>query len=115
VNALNTRIEHRFHSIPRGSKIHKNNNRLKKVDVFSVFYFKRSYFKEWLEINPTLVRLFANSTNSLNRDVVKESVAMLNVYYDDLHYMFIQESPLFTDTSLLGIIGSYFFKGNFRF
>ena len=42
-------------------------------------------------------------------DSMKSTILMLSVYYDDLRYSLIEESPAIDFQTLIGVIGIYFF------
>jgi hypothetical protein len=52
---------------------------------------------------------FTSKTRNVTAAQIKAGIAMVNVYYDDLYYTFIQESPLITPDILLGAIGILFY------
>jgi hypothetical protein len=42
---------------------------------------------------------------NLTYDLFKQSMVMINVYYDDLHYTIISETPTYQIIDLIGLIG----------
>ena len=67
----------------------------------------RAYYNKWLKTNPILLNLLVNS--SLSVDTIRGSVAMINVYYEDLHYGYSMENPLVDFSTLLGTVGKIMF------
>ena len=55
--------------------------------------------------------------SNLTYDLFRKTMVMINVYYDDLHYTIIGETPTYQYTDLIGLIGLFlilflFFKMN---
>ena len=65
----------------------------------------RSYYNSTLYTSSTLKFLFSAHGQSISSSLVSSSVCMIKVYYDDLYYTVVEESPSFTPDALLGLIG----------
>ena len=61
-----------------------------------------------------LVQNNYNRTN-LTYDLFRNTMVMINVYYDDLHYTIISETPTYQYTDLIGLIGFYSYHFYFHF
>jgi hypothetical protein len=51
---------------------------------------------------------------NLTYDSFRNSMLMINVYYDDLYYTVISETPTYQITDLIGLIGFYFLSFQFE-
>ncbi len=67
--------------------------------------FLRSYFSNYLTKSLALNSIFSSHNETVTRDLVSASVTRIKVYYDDLYYNVVEESPSLTADSLLGLIG----------
>jgi hypothetical protein len=45
--------------------------------------------------------------SNLTLELFKETMLMVRVYYDDLHYTIINETPMYQAIDLIGIIGLF--------
>ena len=72
------------------------------------FIFKfnlRSYQENYLSKSSELKEELASSSKNVSQTSSEDSVSYLNIYYEDLYYTVVKESPLMTAASLLGTIG----------
>ena len=53
--------------------------------------------------------------SNLTYDLFRNTMVMINVYYDDLHYSIISETPTYQITDLIGLIGLFFISFYFIF
>ena len=51
-----------------------------------------------------VVKKFSKYQN-LSYDAIKQSILAINVYYEDLNYLVIQETQAYTFDSIIGVIG----------
>ena len=102
------------------------------IKTVSSAYYPSYYYSNILRIQPNLVEKFnpvyrfipnkikedsSESSEELNNNFIKkiptnqeirESVLMISVYYDELKYLFVSESPAITVDTLMGVIGLIF-------
>jgi Zn-finger domain-containing protein len=80
-----------------------------------IFFFsfsikiKRGYYKSLLEHRLQSAILSSNYTS----DQIKKSVSLVNIYYDDLYYTVVEDSPQITFDILLGSLGRFLGLGIF--
>jgi len=70
---------------------------------FFLLPIKRGYYESILQQKFQSVILSSNYTS----DQIKKSVSLVNIYYDDLSYNVVEDSPQITFDILLGSLGRF--------
>ncbi len=81
--------------------------KMRFTSQLSASQYPTRYYFDIIKDQPKLKNKFSGFSNkkNLSYDTFKESVLMVNIYYGDLSYTSVVESPAYTIDSLLGIIG----------
>ena len=53
-----------------------------------------------------LNKMMSTHSKNMSKNLVEQSVAMVNVYYESLYYTVVSECPAITFSSLLGTVGN---------
>ena len=74
--------------------------------------YPTNYYTEVLKLEPLVIKNFENYTTGpsglpINTDLFKQSVAMVNIYYEQLGFTRYAESPAVTGDSLFGTVGKH--------
>ena len=51
-------------------------------------------------------KMMSTHSKNMSKNLVEQSVAMVNVYYESLYYTIVSECPAITFSSLLGTVGN---------
>ena len=65
-------------------------------------YYPTPFYLGWLQLQPAFMTQFSNQSSPKISTDIQDSILQLNIFYDDMGYTFLEDSPKITLDSLLG-------------